>query len=261
MKVVLVDDHQLFRIGIRYTLSTTSAWEVVGEASRARDAFAIVDAERPDVVILDIALPGMDGVVATREVRRRTQARVLILTASDQLQDVLDGFEAGASGYALKDEDSRCVLQALDAIMSGQRYVAPALVRRLAAFESQPREANLLSVLSEREREIFRLAAQCMISREIAGELCISRKTVDTHLYRIHHKLGVRSAAELVRVAAQLGLVHQGQVWRRRSRRPLAADGEAGTPLRRRCRRRHGRTGSGRRARPSGADYSASGGS
>jgi len=209
MKAVLIDDHQIFRVGIKYMLTSASEWRIVGEAGRVRGAFALIDAERPDVALVDVALPGMDGVVATREIRRRAPStRILILTVHEEIRDVVDALAAGAAGYALKTEEPEALVAALAAVMRGERYVAPALAARLAAYESMPQPGDVLSVLSEREREIFRLAAECLITREIAHELCISRKTVDTHLYRIHHKLGLRTSAELVRLAGRLGLIH-----------------------------------------------------
>ena len=212
-KVLLVDDHPLLRAGIRQILTATSEFLVVGEAGRARDAFVLIDAEEPDVVLMDVALPGMDGVIATREIRRRAaRTRVLILTVHDQITDVLDALNAGATGYALKTDDTETLLEALRTVAKGDRYLAPAIAARLESYESRRRKASdVLSVLSVREREVFRLAAECLITREIAHELCISRKTVDTHLYRIHRKLGLRTSAELVRLASSLGLVHAGR--------------------------------------------------
>jgi DNA-binding NarL/FixJ family response regulator len=212
-KVLLVDDHPLLRAGIRQILTGTSEFLVVGEAGRARDAFVLIDAEEPDVVLMDVALPGMDGVIATREIRRRAaRTRVLILTVHDQITDVLDALNAGATGYALKTDDTESLLDALRTVAKGERYLAPAIAARLESYESRRRKASdVLSVLSVREREVFRLAAECLITREIAHELCISRKTVDTHLYRIHRKLGLRTSAELVRLASSLGLVHAGR--------------------------------------------------
>jgi RNA polymerase sigma factor (sigma-70 family) len=124
---------------------------------------------------------------------------------------VLDALNAGVSGYALKSESSEALIAALRAVARGERYLAPAVETRLAAYQSRRRTfSDVLEVLSGREREVFRLAAQCLTAREVAGQLCISRKTVDTHLYRIHRKLGLRSSAELIRLAAELGLVQQG---------------------------------------------------
>jgi DNA-binding NarL/FixJ family response regulator len=209
MKIILVDDHALFRVGVRLTLGGTPGFEIVGEASTARRGLELVNTARPDIVLMDIALPGMDGVLATREIRRRVrQTRVLIVTAHDRVNEVLDAFEAGASGYALKSDGPETLVEAIRTVSRGERYVASSLVGDLATLEAQrSKTSDLLSVLSEREREIFRLAAQCVPARDMARELCIARKTVDSHLYRINHKLGLRNLAELVRLAANLGML------------------------------------------------------
>jgi len=211
-KVFLVDDHPLFRAGIRQSLAPYMEFCIVGEAGNARDAFVAIDTHRPDIVVMDVALPGMDGVIATREIRRRTpRTRVLIFSVHDQIGDVLDALDAGAAGYALKTESTDALVAALRCALRNDRYVAPALAARLANYESRrTKPADTLSILSVREREVFRLAADCLLTREIARELCISRKTVDTHLYRIHRKLGLRTSAELVRLACSLGLMHRG---------------------------------------------------
>ena len=213
MKVIVVDDHDLFRKGVRTTLSSLADCQVVGEAGSARDAFILLDSHRPDVVLMDVGLPGMDGVVATREILRRSpSARVLILSFYDDSHDVLDALNAGASGYALKAEGPEALANAVRAVARGERYLAPALTSRLASDRTRKQPADVLNALSEREREVFRLAAECMLAREISGELCISHKTVDTHLRRIHRKLGLRNTTELVRMATTLGLTHRGRL-------------------------------------------------
>jgi DNA-binding NarL/FixJ family response regulator len=212
MRILTVDDHCLFRAGIRLTLNAEPSCQIVGEVGTAREALLLVDAEQPDIVLMDLALPGMDGVVATREITRRApRTRVLILSLHDQIGDVLDALNAGAKGYALKSEGPEALVRAIETVSRDERYLAPAIAARLSAYESRSQQvADPLGVLSEREREVFRLAAQCLTTREIAAELCISRKTVDTHLYRIHRKLGLRTSSELVRMAANLGLIHWG---------------------------------------------------
>jgi len=207
-KLLVVDDHALVRMGVRDLLSTTPEFQIVGEESTARGAFPLIDAHRPDIVLMDVELPGMDGVVATREIRRRTtRTRVLILTVHDQIQDVLDALDAGASGYAHKSDDGDALIDALRTVGRGERYLSPPIAAKLATYGSRAgKTRDVLAVLSEREREVFRLASECLLTREIARELCISRKTVDTHLYRIHRKLGVRTSAELVRMAERLRL-------------------------------------------------------
>jgi len=141
--------------------------------------------------------------------RRAAKARVLIVSAHDQVNDVLDALEAGAAGYALKSDGPETLIEAIRMVSRGQRYVAATLAPRLAAFEGRRRRASdVLGILSAREREVFRLASECVIARDMARELCIARKTVDTHLNRINRKLGLRNMAELVRLAASLGMLH-----------------------------------------------------
>ena len=114
MKIILIDDHALFRVGARLALGATPDFEIAGEASTARRGLELVDTVRPDIVLMDIALPGMDGVLATREILRRApQARVLIVTAHDQVNEVFDAFEAGASGYALKSDGPETLVEAI----------------------------------------------------------------------------------------------------------------------------------------------------
>lgn len=210
-KIFLVEDHPLFRMGVRHSLATHAEFSVIGEAGNARDAFVAIDAHPPDIVVMDVQLPGMDGVIATREIRRRApRTRVLLLSVHDQISDVLEALDAGAAGYALKTEGTEALVAALRAIVRNDRYVAPSLAALLGSYESRrKRPLDTLAILSLREREVFRLAADCLLTREIARELCISRKTVDTHLYRIHRKLGLRTSAELVRLACNLGLVRR----------------------------------------------------
>jgi DNA-binding NarL/FixJ family response regulator len=210
-KIFLVEDHPLFRMGIRLSLATYAEFTIVGEAGNARDAFSAIDAHHPDIVVMDVSLPGMDGVIATREIRRRSpRTRVLLLSVHDQISDVLEALDAGASGYALKTEGTEALVNALRTVIKNDRYVAPTLAALLGSYESRrKRPLDTLSILSLREREVFRLAADCLLTREIASELCISRKTVDTHLYRIHRKLGLRTSAELVRLACNLGLMRR----------------------------------------------------
>jgi DNA-binding NarL/FixJ family response regulator len=206
MRVVIVDDHPLFRLGARQALTVNGEFRVIGEAGTAAEAFVLLDKETPEVVLMDIGLPGMDGVTATREINRRSPTpRVLIMSLHDQLRDLLDALNAGASGYILKSEGAEALVQAVRTVARGERYLAPAVAGRIAPYEGRPnRPADVLCVLSGREREVFRMAADCLTTGEIARELVISRKTVDTHLYRIHHKLGLRTSAELVRLGSTL---------------------------------------------------------
>jgi DNA-binding NarL/FixJ family response regulator len=170
MRILIVDDHALFRLGVRYTLAAASECRVVGEASTARAAFAMLESEPPDVVLMDIALPGMDGVVATREIRRRAPAvRVLVMSVHDQIHDVLDALNAGATGYALKSEGPEALLRALRLVARGERYLAPEVASRMTAYESRRGRADdALAVLSEREREVFRLAGPSTLTSTVS---------------------------------------------------------------------------------------------
>jgi DNA-binding NarL/FixJ family response regulator len=211
LRLVLVDDHDLFRMGIRGFLVSSPRFEVVGEARAAREAFPIIASARPDVILMDIALPGMDGVIATRELLRRApQTRVVMLSAHAHSNDVLDAMDAGALGYVVKADPLEYLLQALEHVSRGDRYVAPSVAAYLPSATARP--SHVLDVLSEREHEVFRLAADCRTSAEIARELCLARKTVDTHLNHINRKLDLHDRAALVRLAVDLGLVHS--IWR-----------------------------------------------
>lgn len=209
-RLVLVDDHAILRTGLRHFLSSLPGYSVVGEAATARQGLIVIETQRPDVVLMDIALPGMDGIVATREILRRLPgARVIILSAHAQVHDVVDALDAGAIGYVLKSDPPETLRQALDDSVRGVRYLAPVLATKLTpALMAAPRTGSVLDALSEREREVFRLAAECRTAVEIARDLCISRKTVDVHLNRINRKLALRDRAHLVRLAVGIGLVH-----------------------------------------------------
>ena len=209
LKIVLVEDHDLVREGIRDYLASSPRYQIVGEARTARDAFPIIEATKPNVVLMDIALPGMDGVVATREILRRVpRTRIVILSAHHQNRDVCDALAAGAVGYALKADDPETLLKALDGAARGVPFLSAAVAESLSSVETDSGQDDFLAVLTEREREVFRLAADCGTSPEIAHELCLSRKTVDNHLNRINRKLGLHDRAQLVRLAARVGLVH-----------------------------------------------------
>ena len=208
---MLVDDHAMFRTGVRRLLGDVPEYRIVGEADTASSAVEMLDRVAPDVVLMDIAMPGMDGIAASREMLQRAPGlRVLILSAHDQISDVVAAFAAGVTGYALKDDRPEELMEAIRLVGRGQRYVASSLVSLLERVgRGDPPSADVLGILSPRERQVFDLAANCVITRDIAVKLGIARKTADTHLNRINRKLGLRTMAELVRLAAGLGVLRK----------------------------------------------------
>jgi DNA-binding NarL/FixJ family response regulator len=217
VKVALVDDHQLFREGLKAVLSSQPDFTVVAEASDAREAYGMVEACHPDVVVLDLTLPGVDGIAAARELcRRQPDGRVLILTMHDSHHDgeryAAAALVAGAAGYALKSQPSSSLFDAIRTVARGETYVAPQLsaesVRaQMHAARGRASPSGPLGALSAREREVFDLIVRGFSNPAVATELCISVKTVETHRARIHRKFGVHSVAELVRYAALNGLL------------------------------------------------------
>jgi DNA-binding NarL/FixJ family response regulator len=215
MRVFVVDDEPLIREGLRHTLNAEPGMQVVGEAATARDAFIGIQRTQPDVVVMDLALPGLDGAAAARDLRVRVPAtKILVLTIHDRLQDALEVLAAGAHGFALKTEALPALLAAIRAVVSGHGYVTPSLAALVDRRQSDLSGAasDVLGPLSTREREVFHLIASGNASSDIARELCVSRKTVETHVARIHRKLGCRRVADIVRFAAIHGLLRE-QPW------------------------------------------------
>jgi DNA-binding NarL/FixJ family response regulator len=214
VKVVLIDDHQLFREGLALLLGTFPQVELVGSGSSAREGCALVERVAPDVVILDVTLPDGDGIATTREVlRRRPKTQVLMLTMHATEFFVRKALEAGARGYALKSQSPTELHRALDTVMAGNVYLAPEITMssdRPAPRAGEPSSSggsNPLDELSPREREVFDLVMRGLSNHEIARNLCISIKTVETHRTHINRKLGVHSTGQLIRLAALQGLV------------------------------------------------------
>jgi DNA-binding NarL/FixJ family response regulator len=210
MKVFVVDDEPLIREGLRHTLNADPEFQVVGESANARDAFLGIERTLPDVVLMDLALPGMDGAAAARDLRLRVPGvKVLVLTIHDRLRDALEVLAAGARGFALKTEPLPALLAAIRTVAAGRRYVTPSLASmvHLRQADLEGAAGDVLGTLSIREREVFHQVASGATSVDIARELCISRKTVETHVARIHRKLGCRRVADIVRFAAVHGLL------------------------------------------------------
>lgn len=210
IRIVLVDDHALFRSGLSALFGTTRDMKVVGEAGDARQARQVIEAEKPAVVILDVSLPGTSGIAAMSELRRYApDARFLVVSMHGGHDVVAEALGAGASGYALKHQPGDEIMDAVRRVAAGQPYLAPSLPEALLDPVKRAERAHPLASLSAREREIFDLVVRGFSTEAIAKQLFISAKTVETHRAHINKKLGLHSAAELVRFAARCGLIRE----------------------------------------------------
>jgi DNA-binding NarL/FixJ family response regulator len=209
--VALIDDHIVFRDAFRTLLASTQEFSVVAEGSDGQEVCAMYEAHRPDLVVMDVTLPGIDGLAATRELTSRHTAKVLMLSAHAVHDYVSRAFAFGATGYALKSQPAIAVLEALRAVARGERYLAPELpVALLNSTRVRGRGTpGQLDGLSQREREVFDLVVRGYSNASISGALSISVKTVETHRANINRKLSVHSSTQLLRFAALRGLVSE----------------------------------------------------
>ena len=208
IRVVIVDDHAILRSGLRRVLEAEPDIEVVGEAENADRAVFETLQGKPDVVVMDVVMPGKSGIEGMPAVLQAApEAKVLVLSMQDDPSYVREAFEAGASGYVLKEAADTEVVGAVRAVASGERYVHPVLGARLVAADAEQRRRAEAEVLSEREREVLRLLALGHTNQEIAKELYISVRTAETHRAHIMQKLRLSSRAELVRYALSQGLL------------------------------------------------------
>jgi NarL family two-component system response regulator LiaR len=212
LRVVIVDDHQVVRQGLRTFLELYDDIEVVGEAADGAECLDVAQRERPDVVLMDLVMPGMDGITATRELAARASgARVIALTSFAEDDQVFPAIQAGASSYLLKDVSPDDLVDAIRAACRGEPRLHPDVARKLMeAMRAEPRAARAEPApdrLSERELEVVRLVAQGLSNREIAGRLVISEKTVKTHLTHILGKLDLQDRTQLAIYAFRAGLV------------------------------------------------------
>jgi len=209
VRVALCDDHAVVRHGLQRILEAEADIEVVGVAGGVAEALALAEATHPDVFVMDIGLPDGSGLTATAELRRHHPAtRVLILTVHDDIAYLRGAFEAGASGYVVKEAADTELVGAVRQVAAGHQYVHPTL--GAALLTPDPRPAGLTGPggeLSEREIEVMRLIAMGLTNAEIAERLYVSVRTVETHRAHIHQKLDVRSRAQLVRRARDAGLL------------------------------------------------------
>ena len=210
IRVILVDDHAVVRSGLRRVLEAGSDIEVVGEASNVRDAVFEVRAHKPDVIVMDVVMPGASGIEGTPLVLHEApDAKVLVLSMQDDPRYVREAFAQGASGYVLKEAADTEVVEAVRQVAGGQQYLHPALGARLLESEARQRDEADSDPLSEREREVLRLLALGHTNQEIAKLLYISVRTAESHRAHIMQKLRLGTRAELVRYALAHGLLEE----------------------------------------------------
>jgi DNA-binding NarL/FixJ family response regulator len=220
IRVLIADDQLLVRTGLRTILEDVDGVEVVGEAADGLEAVTLAEATQPDVVLMDVRMPVLDGVEATRRVRASAGdggPRVIVLTTFDLDEYVYAGLRAGASGFLLKDTLAPDLIGAIRAVVAGDAVIAPSATRRLVErfLDSAPaddvRQAAALATLTGREREVLALIARGLSNAEIAERLYLSEGTVKTHVGRVLGKLGLRDRVQAVVLAYETGLVRPGR--------------------------------------------------
>ncbi|MCK2218349.1 response regulator transcription factor [Actinomadura sp. ATCC 31491] len=215
--ILVVDDQVLIRAGLAALIRAVPGLDVVGEAATGEDAVALAARTRPDVVLMDIRMPGMNGVTATERILAaggEHAPRVLILTTFDLDEYVYDALRAGASGFLLKDTPPERLIAAVHTVASGDMLFAPSVTRRLIEAyirPAGPRDVPALDGLTARESEVLTLVGQALSNAEIAERLSVSEATVKTHLNRAMTKLGLSSRAQAVALAYETGLVTPGE--------------------------------------------------
>jgi NarL family two-component system response regulator LiaR len=210
IKVIIADDHALFREGTRNLIQQEKDIEVVGEASNGEEAIELVNRLHPHIALMDIAMPKVNGIDATRQIKAsQPSTAVLILTAYDNDQYILALLEAGAAGYLLKNVSGKDLVNAIRSVHDGEAVLHPAIAQkvfsRFGNNKKETRESAQAAELSEREMEILRLAAKGMSNQDIAGKLFLSRRTIQAHLSNIFTKMDVGSRTEAVLQAMRKG--------------------------------------------------------
>ena len=217
IKVIIADDHAVVREGTRRILEQEPDLDVVGEAGDGEEAVRLAATYKPDVAIVDISMPKMDGIEATKRIKSLSPSTsVLILTAYDDDQFVFSLLEAGAAGFLLKSIRGRELVDAVRAVHSGESVLHPSIARkvlnRFVSASTKPKEREVLDLLSEREMEVLRLAARGLSNQDIAKELCLSMRTVQGHVGHIFNKLKVSSRTEAVVRALKEGWITLDEV-------------------------------------------------
>ncbi len=212
VRILLADDHTMVRQGLRKVLEEHREWEVVAEASNGREAVRLAEEHKPDVAIIDVAMPLLNGIETTRQiVKRLPTTRVLVLSMHADEAYVTQILQAGATGYLLKDSADVDLMQAVSAVSIGKSFFSPSIARvMLDDYVRQLADKGITDryeSLSEREREVFQLIAEGKTNKEIAAVLFVSPSTVETHRAHIMEKLDLHSAAEIVLYAVRRGVI------------------------------------------------------
>jgi DNA-binding NarL/FixJ family response regulator len=208
IRIVVADDHPIVRAGIVGLLETAAGIEVVGEAADGAEAVALAEAERPDLVLMDLRMPGVDGASATAQiVAAGTGTRVLVLTTYETDDHILAAIEAGASGYLLKAAPQAEILAGIRAVAAGETVLAPSIAAKLVSRVRANAASDPLPSLSPREREVLALVADGRSNPEIARALYLGEATVKTHLLHVFEKLGVNDRTRAVTRAMELGVL------------------------------------------------------
>lgn len=214
--IILVDDHPFVRQGLRTVLESQPNYRVIGEAEDGLSALEMVEQLKPEVLIVDLMMPGLNGLEVTRRVHKLLpQTKIVVLSMQGSEPYVLEALESGASAYVLKTTSTASLVEAVQVVVAGQRYLSPPLSdRAIEAYLQKAAEAKNYTdgyrLLTTREREVFQLAAEGVSNQEIAERLSISPRTAETHRTNIMRKLGLRSEADLVRYAMARGIISEG---------------------------------------------------
>ena len=209
----MADDHTIVRQGLAKLLDGEGELSVIGEAKNGREEITKVEELKPDVVLMDIAMPVLNGIEATRQIRKVSRnTKVIILSMHSHDRFISELFSLGASGYLLKDSTGDDIIKAIGAAVNGDTYLSPSISRRVVEdYVSIKRvkstEENLYAKLSDREREVFQMMAEGRSTREISDTLCVSMSTVKTHRANIMNKLEIENIAQLFQFAIELGIV------------------------------------------------------
>ena len=208
--IVVADDHQIVREGLVKLLESRDDFQVVGQASDGLEAVELVLETNPDLVLMDILMPKLSGIDATRRIQKEgCTAKILVLSMNENRASVEEVLRAGASGYIVKNATSKELLSAIDAVRSGDSYLSPTVTRQVVDAIANPGDSGTsgMAMLTGREREVLELIAEGLSSKEIAFQLGVSLKTVDSHRANLMDKLDIHKVSGLVRFAIRVGLV------------------------------------------------------